>query len=256
VTPRTILGLFAHPDDESMGPGGTLAKYAAAGHRVCVVTVTEGGAGRLFEERPKDDAERELLKRTRREETLAAAGILGVEHLGFVGWDDGRLRGHDVLELEEIFAGFIRRERADVVITFHGSGISYHPDHRVVTLAALGAFQGAGHADWYRSETLRELPPHAPARLYAYSPFERTRSAADWPREIYLSPDAEITTEIDTRIEAAVRWAAIEAHASQAYGPPFRDLYEAGLFEVESFVRVFPGRRPDEPRETDLLDGL
>ena len=63
MTKRTILGVFAHPDDESMGPGATLARYAAAGHRVAVVIATDGGAGRLHAERPSDEAGRaELMK--------------------------------------------------------------------------------------------------------------------------------------------------------------------------------------------------
>ena len=54
-TPKTILGVFAHPDDESMWPGGTLAKYAAAGHKVKFIAATDGGAGRLYQERPADN---------------------------------------------------------------------------------------------------------------------------------------------------------------------------------------------------------
>ncbi|HMB69389.1 MAG TPA: PIG-L family deacetylase, partial [bacterium] len=104
MTPRTILGIFAHPDDECMGPGGTLAMYAARGHRVAVVTATEGGAGRLFRDRPTDDAGRAELRRTRHQETEAACRILGVEHLGFLGWEDGHLRDRDVLEAEEELA--------------------------------------------------------------------------------------------------------------------------------------------------------
>ncbi|MCA9751914.1 MAG: PIG-L family deacetylase [Gemmatimonadetes bacterium] len=250
---RTILGLFAHPDDESMGPGATLAKYAAAGHRVAVVTATSGGAGRLFRERPADAEGRAELERVRQEETRAAAAILGIEHLGFLGWPDGGLRGLDILEIEEEFAAIIRRERPDVVITFHGSGISYHPDHRVVTLATVGAFQGAGHADWYPDGPLRELAPHAPERLYLYTPFRRS-IVPDWPRRVYPADDAEITTVIDTAAFADTKWAAISAHASQQFGPPFRALYDAGLFAEEHFVR-FP-ERPGEAgrgeRETEL----
>ena len=94
---KTILGVFAHPDDESMGPGGTFARYAAEGHRVAFVTATDGGAGRLYEERPADNAE---LRRLRRAETVAAAAVLGAEFLGFLGWEDRRLEHMNVLEIE------------------------------------------------------------------------------------------------------------------------------------------------------------
>jgi LmbE family N-acetylglucosaminyl deacetylase len=256
VTRRTILGVFAHPDDESMGPGGTLAKYAAAGHRVAFVTATDGGAGRRFAERPTDDAGRDELRRARRLETQEAARVLGVEHLGFLGWEDRGLAARDVLEVEDTLAAILRRERPDVVITFHGSGISYHPDHRVVTLALMGAFLGAGRKEWYVDGELAGLPPHAPRKLYAYTAVERTFPRGRWPRRVYVAGADEITTFVDTATFADTKWAAIQAHATQQYGPPFRMLYEAGAFREECFVRIFPSPRAGEPPEPDLLAGL
>jgi len=252
VERRTVLGIFAHPDDESMGPGGTLAKCAAAGHRVAVLTATEGGAGRLYRQRPADDAQRAELKRVRREETLRACRILGIEHLGFLGWEDGRVRERDPLEVEEAFAGIIRREKPDVVLTFHGSGISYHPDHRTITLAVDGAFRGAARAGWYGRSEVESLEPHRAARLYHYTVAESI-PRQHWPREIYLSSDDEITTRVDTTDFADLRWEAIQAHASQQYGPPFRLLYEAGVFRTESFVRLHPGPGPGDGPESDLF---
>lgn len=256
MTRRTLLGIFAHPDDESMGPGATLAKYARAGHRVAVVTATDGGAGRLHAERPDDEAGRERLRRLRREETERACAVLGVEHLGFLGWDDGRLAERNVLEVEGVVAALIRRERPDAVITFHPSGISYHPDHRVITLAVMGAFLGAGRAEWYRDGPAAELPPHTAARLWGFVPARDAPGWEDWPRDVYASPADEITTVVDTADTADVKWAAILEHASQQDGPPFRRLWEAGAFREEAFVRIFPSPSPGAPREDCLLDGL
>lgn len=251
MTRRTILGIFSHPDDESMGPGGTLAAYAARGHRVEFITATEGGAGRLHADRPTDDTE---LRTLRARETRAAADVLGVESLGFLGWLDGGLRQMDVLEVEETIVAVLRRERPDVVVTFHGAGISYHPDHRVLTLATTGAFLGAGRTKWYRSAELRALAPHTPRKLYHYAPGGFGR--IDWPRDVYSAEESEITTVIDTRATAETRWRAIEAHDSQRDGPPFRRLYDAGHFDQETFVRIFPSVAPGAPVETDLLAGL
>lgn len=239
-----------------MGPGGTLAKYAADGHRVAFVTATDGGAGRLFAERPADEATREELRRMRRTETVAAARTLGIEHLGFLGWEDGRLAAHNVLEIEETVAKIVRRERPDVLLTFHGSGISYHPDHRVLALAVMGAFLGAARSEWYADGDVASMPPHAPSKLYVYTPIDRAIRRERWPRRLYLSPDDEITTIVDTSAFADTRWAAIRDHASQQNGPPFKMLYEEGAFAEECFVRIFPSHRPGEPRETDLLAGL
>lgn len=250
---KTILGLFAHPDDESMGPGGTFARYAAAGHRVAILTSTDGGAGRLYAERPEDNTE---LRRLRREETLAACEVLGAEHLGFLGWEDGKLAERSVLEVEETLAGVIRRERPDVVITFHGSGISYHPDHRVMTLATMGAVRGAAIAGWYRSEELQALPPHRVTRAFGYTVVADLLDRSMWPRAVFLSDPDEVDARIDTTAFADTRWAAIQAHATQQDGPPFRVLYEAGAFNTEAFVRLFPTRDADEPVADDLLAGL
>jgi LmbE family N-acetylglucosaminyl deacetylase len=249
---RTILGVFAHPDDESMGPGGTLAKYAALGHRVVFVTATEGGAGRLFTERPED---KEKLKAIRRRETEEAALVLGIEFLGFLGFEDRQLAQRSILEIEETLAAIFRRERPDVVITFHGSGISRHPDHRVIALATMGAFRGAAWANWYGTSEVEKLPPHAPAKLYEFAPDTRLTTLR-WPREIYAAKPEEVTTAVDTRDYAETRWRAIQAHESQRDGPPFRMLYESGYFDLETFVRVFPSPPPGEGREEDLLAGL
>jgi LmbE family N-acetylglucosaminyl deacetylase len=250
---RSILGVFSHPDDESMGPGGTLAKYAAAGHRVAFVTATDGGAGRLYEARPADNAE---LRGLRREETAKAAAILGVDFLGFLGWSDGNLKNMNVLDIEIEIAKLIRREKPDVLVTFHGSGISFHPDHRVVALALNGAFAGSAREGYYREGDVDSLPAHNPAKLYQYTLIKSVLDKIDWPRDIYASPDDEVSTWIDTRAWADKRWEAIQAHDTQRDGPPFEVAYRNGMFETEGFVRVFPAWRVGDDRETDLLAGL
>jgi len=251
--PKTILGVFAHPDDESMGPGGTFARYAAGGHRVAFVTATDGGSGRLYMERPEDNSE---LRRLRRQETTVAAKILGAESLGFLGWEDGGLESMNILEIEIEIAKIIRREKPDVLVTFHGSGISYHPDHRVIAMALVAAFQGSARKGWYSDPEVESLPPHRTAKLYYYTVIKSLMDRVDWQREVYASPDEEITTLIDTKNWADTKWKAIQAHDTQRDGPPFHLAYEAGVFEREGFVRVFPTWQSGEKQETDLLAGL
>lgn len=250
---KTILGVFAHPDDESMGPGATFAKYAAAGHRVAFVTATDGGAGRLYKERPVDNTE---LRRLRRKETADAAKILGVEFLGFLGWHDRDLENLNVLHIEEQIVRIIRRERPDVLMTFHASGISYHPDHRIMSMALQSAFFGSGRSGWYDSKAIEALPPHQPSKLYFFTAIRSDIEKVDWPRVMYASPDDEITTIIDTCDTADIKWSAIKAHETQRDGPPFDVLYEGGVFNREGFVRVFPSWCSGDEMETDLLEGL
>jgi len=250
---KTILGVFAHPDDESMGPGATFAKYAAAGHRVAFVTATDGGAGRLYKDRPEDNSE---LRRLRREETAAAAKILGVEFLGFMGWHDRDLENLNALVVESEIVKVIRREKPDVLVTFHGSGISYHPDHRVIAMCLTNAFLGSARAGWYNDAEIEALPPHRTRRLYQFSPLRSMFDGLEFKREMYTSPDDEITTLIDTKETADIKWRAIRAHDTQRDGPPFETLYEAGVFEKEAFVRIFPTWRRSDAKETDLLAGI
>ncbi|MDH3215434.1 MAG: PIG-L family deacetylase [Candidatus Krumholzibacteria bacterium] len=252
-TKKTILGVFAHPDDESMGPGGTFAKYAAAGHRVAFITATDGGAGRLYQERPEDNTE---LRKLRRQETLEAARILGIEALGFLGWADRELENMNVLDIELEVARIIRREKPDVLITFHGSGISRHPDHRVLAMAVNNAFMGSAHAGWYRDPVIEALPPHLTGKLYQYTVIKSLIEGVDWRRDLYASTDDEITAVIDTEAWADLKWKAIQAHDTQRDGPPFELAYRAGVFEKEAFVRVFPWPRPGDNKENDLLAGM
>jgi LmbE family N-acetylglucosaminyl deacetylase len=207
----------------------------------------------LFRERPQDNS---ALRKLRRHETHEAARVLGAEFLGFLGWEDYDLENVNILSIEREFVKIIRREKPDVIITFHASGISYHPDHRVVALALNGAFQGSAHPEWYSQNDTVRLPPHQPSKLYYYTVLKSALDAAEWPREVYASSEGEVTTVIDTTATADIKWEAIKAHATQRDGPPFTVLYEAGVFAKEAFVRVFPSWRSGDRMETDLLEGL
>jgi LmbE family N-acetylglucosaminyl deacetylase len=179
-----------------------------------------------------------------------------VEFLGFLGWEDGRLADLNVLEVETRIAEVFRRVKPDVIITFHGSGISYHPDHRVISLAVSGAFRGAGRPEWYGEASVEQLGAHSPSKLYHYTVRRSLIERVAWPRAVYASSDDEITTVIDTSGLSERRWRAIQAHETQKNGPPFELLREAGAFAEECFVRVSPTPCPGNPIETDLLEGL
>jgi LmbE family N-acetylglucosaminyl deacetylase len=143
-----------------------------------------------------------------------------------------------------------------VVVTFHGSGISYHRDHRVITMATVAAVQGAAHADWYRDDELMALGAHRVRKLYGYTVVREWVDTLEWPRDIHCSSEDEITTLIDTKTTADAKWAAIQAHETQRDGPPFKVLYDAGVFEREVFVRILPTWCDGDAPEDDLLAGL
>lgn len=145
ATVATIIFLHAHPDDECLASGGTIAKYAAEGHRVVLVTATDGRHG----ERPADiDSPEKLLVR-RREELAKVVGILGIARHEWLGYEDSGMTGwpqnqhagafirSDVEEAAQRFAAIVRDEQRGaqqsgarvVIVGYDWHGNYGHPDH-------------------------------------------------------------------------------------------------------------------------------
>ena len=137
-TAARVLVIMAHPDDPEFGAGGTIARLAAAGARVTYVVVTDGSKGSEDESFTHD-----LLFNTRQQEQRAAAAILGVEDVHFLGFPDGQIYNNEALR--EALVRQIRTHRPDLLIThdpttrfWMGNRIN-HPDHRAVGDTALDA---------------------------------------------------------------------------------------------------------------------
>src|SRR5437867_5470062 len=114
-----LMAVLAHPDDESLGAGGTLARYAAEGVETTVVTATRGERGRYKEHRGGDQHPGpEELGRIREAELRAAAQVLGVREVSLLGYMDGDLDRADPREAVARIAGQVRRVRPQVVLTF------------------------------------------------------------------------------------------------------------------------------------------
>jgi LmbE family N-acetylglucosaminyl deacetylase len=148
---KRLLCVFAHPDDECYGPGGTIAQCALDGADVFVTTFTAGEAGTIGVSRTLS---REELARRRRRELAQACDALGVCGHRVLGAPDGGVAGVDAAwAVGEILAD-MRAHRPQVVLTFHHRGVSGHPDHVAVaefldraTIAA-GAQRPAAHFEW------------------------------------------------------------------------------------------------------------
>jgi LmbE family N-acetylglucosaminyl deacetylase len=134
--PLRVLGVFAHPDDETVCAGGTLAKYAAAGAEVRVVSLTKGGAGEI---RDADAATRTTLTATRERELQAAASELGLTDARCLDLRDGSLAALDPPVLVELATGLLEELEPDVVLTFGADGFSGHSDHAAVGAAVTAA---------------------------------------------------------------------------------------------------------------------
>ena len=243
---KRLAAVFAHPDDETFGPGGTFARYAAAGVDMTLVCGTRGEDGSIGNSRSYGP---DLLGKLRTAELEAAAEILGIRHLHILGYPDRRV---ETVALEQGTADVLALLRAadpDVVIAFHPSGISGHPDHKAMTafaaaaVARLRSEAGADPADWRARPRLHYFTiPASVARQVTY-------------RELPLVPDEDITIVLDTRAFAEVKRRAIHCHETQlAFYERLTSLPGAdGRFEVERFVTHGAPRR--SPPADDLFAG-
>ncbi|HYO38885.1 MAG TPA: PIG-L family deacetylase [Nocardioidaceae bacterium] len=131
-----VLGVFAHPDDETLCAGGTFAKYASAGAEVRVVSLTKGGAGQI---RDASAATRATLTEVRERELGAAGKELGLTETRCLDYVDGELAGVDRRTLVRLASELLSELRPDVVVTFAPDGFSGHPDHIAVGAAVTEA---------------------------------------------------------------------------------------------------------------------
>src|SRR5688572_27240975 len=135
--PRRLMAVLAHPDDESLGFGGTLAKYAAEGVEVSLVLATRGERG--WHGDPNADPGPVELGRIRECELRAAASVLDVREIVFLDELDGQLDRADMTKVAGRLVGEIRRIRPDVVVTFGPDGAYGHPDHIAISRLTTSA---------------------------------------------------------------------------------------------------------------------
>jgi LmbE family N-acetylglucosaminyl deacetylase len=271
-TPR-LLAVLAHPDDESLGVGGTLAKYAAQGVDVYLLTATRGEGGRYRGYRPEDHQHPgpAALASIREAELRAASSALGVREVSLLDYCDQQLDRANPREAVAAIARYIRQVQPQVIITFGPDGAYGHPDHiaisQLTTAAIVAAADPACSCDGAQG-----LRCHTVAKLYyiawpestwkAYqAAFRKLVCAVDGvDRQAVPWPDWAITTVIDTRSCWSTVWQAISCHESQvaAYERLKQlslDDHEA-LWGWQSFYRVFSTVNGGRTRETDLLEGV
>src|SRR5262245_45299762 len=166
-----ILGVFAHPDDETFCAGGTLAKYAADGAEIMIVSATRGDAGQIRDARA---ATRRTLGLVRERELRLACERLGVQHVICLDYRDGTLKDVEPEVLTRDITRIVREFRPDVVITFGPDGVYGHPDHIAIGAATTTACALAGDSAAFAEQLDEGLAPHAPEALY-HSHFPRSR---------------------------------------------------------------------------------
>lgn len=264
---RTLLAVLAHPDDESFGPGGTLARYAAEGVAVHIVIATDGVAGSVVEAYQDNLAQ---LVAIRTKELEAAVNILGGTLHMLCYRDSGYINDPanehpdafiqaDEQEVTGRIVQLIRELRPQVIMTHDETGGYFHPDHIMCWKIATAAFHAAGDGSQFPDIGPE---PYQPQKLY-YTAFSnrwvkfaifmirlRGKDPTRWGRnqDIDLTrvgvDSKKITTAIDYRKYWDVKLSAGAQHTSQGGGTSFNRLLpkwlQKQLFGKETFMRAYP----------------
>ncbi len=223
----TLLAVFAHPDDEAFGTGGTLAKYASEGFDVHLITATRGEAGEIS---AAVQATAASLPDVREQELRCACRAYGIHPPRFLGYMDGQLAIVHQGQAVGKFVRLIREIRPDVLLTFGPDGIYGHYDHiavhRWATIAVSLAADVACFPD-YRGMEAHPCVPHAVSKVYwrilsveqvaamrgDSGPAAVMMDGVPFPLVGY--PASEITTIIDVGSHVDTKIAGIRCHASQ-----------------------------------------
>lgn len=267
-----LVAVLAHPDDESLGFGGTLARYAVEGVETYLVTATRGEAGRFGSLGKSGDPVE--VGRVREAELRAAADVLGIREVSILGYPDGAVDQVPSATAIRAIASHIRRIRPHVIVTFGPEGGYGHPDHIAVsqfTTAAMVCAADAGYS--IDNESQADSPsPHRVAKLHylawrnnkweAYqAAFRKLTSTVDGvERQAAPWPDWAVTTEIDTSASWPVVWKAVCCHQTQmSVYEGLQDLTEeqqTALWGSQEFYRAYSSVNGGRNLETDLFEGL
>ena len=263
-----LLCVFAHPDDESMGMGATIAKYSTEGVETSLVCATRGERGWFGpqEQNPGLVA----LGKLREAELRRAAGTLGMRAVHFLDYIDGDLDQADPLDVIGRIVLHIRAIQPQVIVTFPPDGNYGHPDHIAISQFTCAAVLCAADASY---KDARGLPAHRVSKMYYmvdsdnfinfitsvigdinFRVDDQVRGENAWKEWM-------ITTHIDASTHCVTAFRAIKCHESQlASLGPLADAPEEMVTQVlalqGTFYRAFSLVNGGRKVESDLFEGL
>jgi len=287
---RRLLLVHAHPDDETIGTGATMARYAAEGAHVTLVTCTLGEEGEVLVPALAQLAasEGDQLGGYRYHELSLAMAELGVTDYRLLGgpgrWRDSGMMGletndakrafwqADLSEATRALVAVVREVRPQVLVTYDGNGGYGHPDHiqsHRVAMAAVDAAADPGFAPengepWAVSKVYWNVLPRSAIQrgidVMIDSGESNLFGVASADELEFVVPDEVVTAVVDGAEWLPHKIAAMRAHATQiaADGPFFMMIEKIGegAFGQEFFQLVRGRRGPGEDPETDLFTGL
>lgn len=278
---KVLLAVFAHPDDETFGTGGTLAYYAKQGVEVHLVCATRGEVGDVP---PEMMAGFNSVAELRESELRCAASTLGITDVHFLNYRDSGMPGtadntnplalaaQDPQKVIAEVVHYIRLLKPQIVLTFDPIGGYRHPDHIAIQRATEKAFFAASDTSY----TADPQPPFAPSKLY-FSTMPKTllklgvflmRLTGKDPRKAGKNGDIDLVSianvsfpvnaMIDYRSVMDIRDQASACHASQGGGTQITGGFMGAVRRVfaarENFMRAYP--EADGRMEKDLFEGI
>lgn len=205
-----VLCVFAHPDDESFSSGGTIAKLAKSGHNVSLICATKGEAG-LVGDPPI--ATQDQLGEIREKEQKAAAKILGIRQIFYLGLIDGTLHKYSINFLTRKILPIVIKEKPDVLITFDEHGISNHKDHIAVSKSATLSFKKYAKNIKKHVKLYYATIPKSYLKKYR-SNMDKTLDYKAFG-EMIGTNDSKITTVIDIKKTFKTKVRALNCHKTQ-----------------------------------------
>jgi LmbE family N-acetylglucosaminyl deacetylase len=282
---RRLLVAFAHPDDETFGPAGTIIRYASRGVAVHYLCATRGEAGHVDPELLEDYSS---LADLRTEELKCAARYLGLAGVHLLGYHDSGMENAPenqnpaclfqapVEDVVEKITRLVREIRPQVVITFDRTGGYFHPDHVKMHQATTLAFEAAGNPQRYPWQLEQGLLTYQPQKLYYHTPFPRgllkllvkilplfgqDPAAMGHNNDIDLrrvaAEEQIVTTKIDVSscFEASQQAAQCYASQNPAGGNRVLGVVARWLFRFDRYSRAVPPFT-DGQIERDLFAGI
>jgi LmbE family N-acetylglucosaminyl deacetylase len=254
---RRVACVFAHPDDDTYGVGGSLAAHAEDDLELTVIMTTSGEAGQIAD---PSLATRETLAAVREDEDRESWTALGLEPtIRFLRYPDGGVAEVPQEALVAVYLEILQEARPDVVVTFGPDGITGHADHVAVGAAATAAFHAAraAGADGF-ARLLHVCIPRSRLDRFNELLRERGMPAMDptqpfQPRGV---PDETVGVLVDCSEVYERKLEALRRHRTQAemQDVPFEVWRE--VLATEAFVLAFPERATGDPVLSDVFEGL
>lgn len=266
---KRLLVAVAHPDDESFGMGGSMARLTAEGWRVTAVCATRGEVGEISDPSLATPA---TLGAVREQELRRACAVFGVDDVRFLDYRDSGMEGTPenadsralcnaaAPAVVAAFAAIMRDVDPDTVLTWDPSGGYGHPDHRAVHCHMTAAFEQARTSGRARALYYLALPVERFAELAAELAKQGVSFGDDQMRERMAQlPRLPVTTEIDVSAFIERKLEALRQHATQIDpNSPFQHLppeLRDRFLGTEFFHRAAPAWREGDPIEHAFSTG-